>query len=223
MVEAHEGAGSRGCRGPGHGDRGCAARAWRSTWCWTALPPSSTSASRPMTWWCWTGTCPAVHGDEICRKLAARPVGQPGADADGGQHGQGPRGGSGPRRRRLPDQALRLRRARRANPCHRPPAGAPRCRQCSSTAMTLDPAAGSRSGRGRRLDLSPEGVRAAGVPARRGRPCGLGRGTAGASLGRGGRPLHHRGQADDAPAAAKLGDPPYHPHRPRGRLPDRRS
>ncbi len=67
----------------------------------------------------------------------------------------------------------------------------------------------------------PEGVRRPGVPARRRRPAGLGRGTARTGLGRGRRPVHHRGEDDDPPAAGQARRPAGHPHRPRGRLPDR--
>ena len=57
----------------------------------------------------------------------------------------------------------------------------------------------------------PQGVRAAGVPARGRGPGGLRRGTAGAGLGRGGRPVHHRGQADHPPAAGQARRPARHP------------
>src|SRR5262249_31064706 len=68
----------------------------------------------------------------------------------------------------------------------------------------------------------PEGVRGPGVPARFGRPGGFRRGTAGTGVGRGGRPVHDRGEDDDPQAAGQAWRPTGHPHRPRGRLPDRR-
>ena len=68
---------------------------------------------------------PGVHGDEVCRRIVAERSGQPGPDADRGQHRQG--AGRRPRTgcRRLPAQAVRLRRAGRPGPRAGPPPAAP--------------------------------------------------------------------------------------------------
>ena len=49
---------------------------------------------------------PGVHGDDVCRALAASQITEPGADAHGGEVGQGPSRRPGPGRRRLPAQAV---------------------------------------------------------------------------------------------------------------------
>src|ERR1019366_2341708 len=69
----------------------------------------------------------------------------------------------------------------------------------------------------------PEGVRAAGVPARGRGPGGLRRGTAGPGVGRSSRPIYHRGQDNDPAPAGQARRAARDPHRPRGRLPDRRT
>ena len=70
---------------------------------------------------------PGVHGDEVCRQAGRRAVAEPDPDADRGQHGQGPGGRPRPGRRRLPAQAVRLRRAGRPGPRPGPPHAPRRC------------------------------------------------------------------------------------------------
>ena len=166
---------------------------------------------------------PGVHGDEVCRRLGGRAVAEPDPDADRGQHGQGAGRRPRPGRRRLPAQAVRLRRAGRAGPRPRPPQPARRCpaRSEPATSRSTRPG-GSRSGPAGALSSAPkefallECLLAAAGPGR------LRRGAAGTGLGRSGRPVHHRGQDDGAPAAGQARRPARHPDRPRGRLPDRR-
>ena len=67
--------------------------------------------------------------------------------------------------------------------------------------LTLDPNRRAASRAGRRLELSPRSSRCWNACSLGG-PGGPGRGTARARLGRGGRPVHHRGQ-DHGPAAAR--------------------
>ena len=74
--------------------------------------------------------------------------------------------------------------------------------------VTLDPSRRVAFRAGRRLELSPKEFALLECLLALGRPGGLRRGTAGAGLGRGSRPLHHRGQADHRRLRAKLGDPP---------------
>ena len=88
--------------------------------------------------------------------------------------------------------------------------------------IRLDPSSRVATRAGRRLALSAKEfavleylLAAAGrvVP---------GRGTAGPGLGRGGRPIHHGGQADHVPAPGQAGRPAGGAHRPRRWIPGRR-
>ena len=109
-----------------------------------------------------------------------------------------------PRRRRLPAQAVRVRRARRAGPRARPALGRRRSRRCSCTATCASiPPIASPPAAGERLALSPKEFAVLEyLLARRG-PRRLGRGAAGAGLGRERRPVHHHRQGHDQPAARK--------------------
>ena len=73
---------------------------------------------------------PQVHGDEVCRAIVAAGGGDPGADADRGGRDPGPGGRAGPGRGRLPDQAVRVRRAGRAGGRRSAAGRGPRCRRC---------------------------------------------------------------------------------------------
>ena len=99
---------------------------------------------------------PGVHGDDICRTIVAEELGQPGADADRRQHGQGPGRRPRARRRRLPAQAVRLLRARRPGPRARAPLdpGGPPTLEAGD--LSLDPTRRVAFRAGRRLDLSPK-------------------------------------------------------------------
>ena len=74
---------------------------------------------------------------------------------------------------------------------------------------------------GRRLELSPKEFSVLECLLASGDRVGLDRGAPRTGLGRGGRPLHHRGQNDHPPAAGQARRPPADRDRPRGRLPDR--
>src|SRR5215831_253613 len=147
-------------------------------------------------------------------------VPQPGPHADRGGHDRGPGRRPGPRRRRLPAEALRVRRARGPGPGAVP--------ACPASAAPRDgaqrPAAGSgpagRKPRRPAAGAGPEGVRHAGVAAGRPGPSGLGRRTAGQGMGRDGRPVHQLGEGHHQPAAPQARRPAGdRDHRP-SRLPD---
>ncbi len=89
--------------------------------------------------------------------------------------------------------------------------------------IKLDPGSRTASRAGQRLDLSAKEFAVLEYLLAARRPGRVRRGTAGTGLGRSGRPVHHRGQADHAPAAGQARRPARHRHRPRGRLPDRRT
>ena len=102
---------------------------------------------------------PGVHGDEVCRRSWPGAA-DPGADADRGQHRRGPGRRARPGRRRLPAQAVRLRRARGPRPGPRP---ALRGRAAARAGMRRpDPGPGPpRRVPGRAAaGAQPEGVRA---------------------------------------------------------------
>ena len=151
---------------------GCAARAWPSTWSWTGTTRSSTSPSPGTTWWCSTGTCPACTAtrsaggsspagcDSRVLMLTAASTIRDRVD------------GLGLGRRRLPAQAVRLRRAGGPGPGAGPPLG----RRPLPPVLVMrrpDPRPGPPDrvpGRAAARP-QPEGVRRAGVPAGR-RPAG---------------------------------------------------
>ena len=156
---------------------------------------------------------PGVHGDEICRRLAAgrSPSRILMLTAAGSltDRVEGLNLGADDYLAKpfdFPELTARVRALgrRAAEPC--PP--------CSPTAT---------SGSTRQPDRVPcraaagpqrQGVRRPGVPARPRRPGCVRRGTAGAGLGRGRRPVHHRGQEDHVPAAGQARRPARHRHRP---------
>ena len=86
-----------------------------------------------------------------------RAAGDQGADAHRGALDRRPRGRPLARRRRLPAQAVPLRRAGRARCARSPAARARRARRCSSAAdVVLDPARRTATRAGRPLDLTPK-------------------------------------------------------------------
>ena len=100
---------------------------------------------------------PGVHGDEVCRRIVAGRTGSRvlmlTAASTVARAGRGPRA----RRRRLPAQAVRLRRAGRPRPGAGPPVRRRRCRRCSRRGdLTLDPGRRVAFRGGRRLELSPK-------------------------------------------------------------------
>ena len=118
--------------------------------------------------------------------------------------GRGPVAG----RRRLPGQAVSLRRAGRAHPCagaaHRaePAAGAAATATSSSTRRAAgSPAAGSE------LELARKEFAVLEALMARRRRYGVGRAAARARLGRAHRPVHQRGANDDHDAAPQAGRP----------------
>ncbi len=133
---------------------------------------------------------------------ARRAAGDRDPDADRGRRARGPGRGPVARRRRLPRQAVPVRRAGGADPR----AGAARrrraARRCSSHGdIELDPARRRLTRGGRRGRAGPQGVRRArGADGRRRRD-GLRRGAARAGVGRAHRPVHQRGADDDHDAA----------------------
>src|ERR1700689_3436570 len=68
-----------------------------------------------------------------------------------------------------------------------------------------------------------EGTRGAGMPASGGRPARLGRGTAGTGMGRGSRPVHQHRQDHHRQAPGQAWRPAGDPDRPGERLPHRRA
>ena len=127
--------------------------------------------------------------------------------------GQPHRPGGRPRpgRRRLPGQALRLPRADRPGPRPRPPrrrAAAPGAAATATSGSTR--AAGSRPGPGSGWRSAPRSSPCLSTCSACAGPGGLRRGTARAGLGRGRRPVHHRGQADHVPAAGQARRPARH-------------
>ena len=68
--------------------------------------------------------------------------------------------------------------------------------------LVVDPARRHRAPGRPAAGADPQGVRGAGVPARRRRAAGHGRGAAGTGVGRERRPVHHHGQDHHRPAAA---------------------
>ena len=128
-----------------------------------------------------------------CAAGSSAPARHPGADAHRRRRHPRPGRGARPRRRRLPDQAVRLRRARRPRPGARPGARAPACRRSSTTTAWCWTSPGTRAFRdGPALELTPEGVRRPARAAARRRPGRQRRGPAGAGLGRARRPVHQR-------------------------------
>ena len=100
---------------------------------------------------------PGRHGDEVCAELVragcrSRVLMLTAAAAD-----RGPGGRPGPRRRRLPAQAVRVRRARGPAAGAAAPGPAGRSRRCCERGdLRLDPARRSASRAGRSLDLGPK-------------------------------------------------------------------
>src|SRR6266540_4035765 len=148
----------------------------------------------------------------------ARRLAQPHPDADRGRgrRGSGRRAGAG--RRRLPRQAVRLRRADRAHP--RP--GATRTRLARGRAARR-PGGRSRPAprQPRRHPAAPhpQGVRRAGMPGRRGRRRGQRRGAARPRVGRARRPVQQHGRGDRRAAAPQTRRPAADRDRRRRRLP----
>ena len=97
---------------------------------------------------------PGTHGDEVCRRLVAGGSGEPGADADRGQHGQGTGGRPRPGRRRLPAQAVRFRRAGGPGPGPGPALRGRAAAHAGGRRLTLDPSRLVAFRGGRRLELS---------------------------------------------------------------------
>ena len=181
---------------------------------------STRRASCPTTSSCSTATCPSVHGDDVCRALARRAAGHEGADAHRGAHHRRPRRRPVARRRRLPAQAVPLRRAGRAPARARAPrrrgaaAGARgRATSCST------PRAAPPTRAGRPLDLTPKEfavleVLLAAQGARR-----HARGARRARVGRAARPALQHGAHDGDDAAPQARRPAADRDGPRQRLP----
>ena len=158
---------------------------------------------------------PGRRRDDVCAELVG-PAPQPGAHADRGRHDRGPGGRPGPRRRRLPAQAVRVRRARGQDPG----AAAPGPARTSPVLVSGDlgrPVPAARQPGRPAPRPRPQGVRRAGVAAVRPGPGRVGRGTPGAGLGRDGRPVHQHGQGDHEQAAAQARQPAGHRDRGPGR------
>ena len=152
---------------------------------------------------------PGIDGFETCRRLRDRRHLGADADAHGPRLGRRPRRGAGRGRRRLPGQAVRLRRAARAAPCARPArgggaAGRARGRRAAARPATGEPGAGEEVSSRRRS--SPCSRRSCAGPAKCSRAV-----PARARLGlRVREPLEHRRRlhaptsAEDRPARRRV-------------------
>ena len=96
---------------------------------------------------------PGVHGDEICADLVRRRYPHPGPDADRERYGRRPGRGAGPRRRRLPAQAVRLRRVARPGTGAGPALVTSRAAVLTAADVVLDPAKRTVTRAGKPLDL----------------------------------------------------------------------
>ena len=149
---------------------------------------------------------PGVHGDEVCARLVAARRPQPGADADRSGGDRGPDRRARARRRRLPHQAVRLRRAARADRGAGPPGAAEHPAVLTHGDIVLDTAKRCAHRAGRPLALRPKefGVLELLLAARAGssppRSCSNVSGT---------RPptLHRRGEDHDQPTARQARRP----------------
>ena len=167
---------------------------------------------------------PGVHGDEVCRRIVAGGSGSRVLMLTAASTVAGAGGGPGPGRGRLPAQAVRLRRARRAGPRPGPALRARGTADAGQRRVTARSEPPGRVPRRAAARPQPEGVRGAGVPAgrRRGRVV-----SAEELLDRvwdeAADPFTTAVKTHDPPAAGQARRPAGHPHRPRGRLPDRRA
>ena len=89
--------------------------------------------------------------------------------------------------------------------------------------LSLDPARRVALRAGRRLPLTTKRTRRAGMPARRRRAAGAGRGAAGPGVGRSRRPVHHHREDHHRPAPGQARRPAGDRDRPGKRLPHRRA
>src|SRR5262245_7292839 len=156
-----------------------------------------------------------------CAPCSSRPVGPPGPDAERVHRDHRTRGWARPRGGRLPDQAVRLRRADRPDPRTRSavPTGGPTGARARRHPPRSAPPHG-HSGRpaGGAVTQGVRGARR--VATSRGRR-GLRRTAAGEGMGRTCRPVHRRGPVDDHEAAPQAGGPEGHRNLAGPRLPDR--
>ena len=166
---------------------------------------------------------PGMHGDEICADLVASGALTRVLMLTASGTRRRPGRGAAARRRRLPAQAVRLRRAggpgAGAGPAGHPgrAAGARRRRPGARPG----PAGGDPGRRAARPD--PQGVRRAGGAAQGPRRRGVQRGAAGAGLGRQHRPVHHHRPGDHDDAAQEARRPAADRDRGRRRLPGARA
>ncbi len=101
--------------------RGCAGCPWPWTSATTVMLRSSASATHRYDVAVLDRDMPGRTGDEVCRWISESDADSPGTDADRSE--RDPRPGRRPRarRRRLPDQAVRVRRTGRPRPGAGPP------------------------------------------------------------------------------------------------------
>ena len=164
---------------------------------------------------------PGIHGDEVCRQIVAGGSGSRVLmlTAAGTVRDRVDGLGLGaddylPKPFDFAELVARVRALGRRS-------AAARAAGAGSGDLTLDPGRRVAFRAGRRLELSPKEFAVLECLLAAGGPGGLRRGTARTGLGRGGRPVHHRGQDHHPPAAGQARRPAGHPHRPRGRVPDR--
>src|SRR5215470_7350910 len=139
-------------------------------------------------------------------------------DADRRHRGRGPGGRAQPGRRRLPGQALRVRRAHRAGAGARPAQpGHPARGHRGRPGGGPGPAPGQPGRAAARAD--PQRVRRPGDPDQRGRRGGERRGPAGERVGRARGPVQQHGVGHAGTAAAQAGGPAGHRDGDRQRLP----
>ena len=173
------------------------------------------------TWSCSTATCRRSTATRSAATLVAARLAQPRADADRRRHDRAPRRRAQPRRRRLPAQAVRVRRARRAHPRARAAQPARRCRRSSSRGdIRLDTAQRVATPGRPPARAQPQGARGARAAARRRRRPALGRASCSSAPGTSTSTVLERRQGHDQPAATQARRAAGDRDRPR-RLPDR--
>src|SRR6266536_776754 len=162
---------------------------------------------------------PVVSGDDVCRTLV-----ESGAETrilmlTAATAVQERVAGLGPRRRRLPDQTIRVRRAHRPDPGAGAQGAARRAPRAGTRRHPARPPSPHRHPRRRAHSAVPQRVRRARRAAARRRRRGVGRAAAGEGLGRTHRPVHRCGSVHHHDGAPQARPATGHPDRPRRRIP----
>ena len=139
----------------GDGQAPDAAAAMRSTGCATAGAPTRRCARRASTSSCSTSACRGCPGRDVLRNMRQRALGHAGADHHRGRCDRRSRRRARCRRRRLPHQAVRARRARGAHPRADPAQPRPRPATCCVNGpLAFDTAARTATVAGCNVELS---------------------------------------------------------------------